>query len=105
MYDYPKIVTADANDGMEYPMITMDNGTDPGFRGLLCHEIGHNWFYGMVGSNETYRPLLDEGFAQLLKSWGMEILEGYHIKQRETTWKDQKRTEPLTYQMTTAYGL
>ena len=105
MYDYPKIVTADANDGMEYPMITMDNGTDPGFRGLLCHEIGHNWFYGMVGSNETYRPLLDEGFAQLLKSWGMEMLEGYHIKQRETTWKDQKRTEPLTYQMTSAYGL
>ena len=28
---------------------------------------------------------------QLLKSWGMEMLEGYHAQQREPTWKDQKK--------------
>ena len=46
LYRYPKIVAADAQDGMEYPMITLDGGGEPGYRGLLVHEIGHNWFYG-----------------------------------------------------------
>ena len=73
-YNYPKIVAADAGDGMEYPMITMDGGTYPGHQSLLIHEIGHNWFYGMVGSNETYRAALDEGFTQFLTAWGLKKL-------------------------------
>lgn len=76
MYQYPKMVAADARDGMEYPMLTLDGGSDPGYRGLLVHEIGHNWFYGMVGSNETYRASLDEGFTQFLTAWGLNRLEG-----------------------------
>ena len=50
MYVYNKIIVADARDGMEYPMITLDSGSDPGYRGLLAHEIGHQWFYAQVGS-------------------------------------------------------
>lgn len=76
MYDYPKMVAADANDGMEYPMLTLDGGGDPDFRGLLVHEIGHNWFYGMVGNNETYRAALDEGFTQFLTAWGLSRIDG-----------------------------
>jgi hypothetical protein len=76
MYAYPKMVAADAADGMEYPMLTLDGGSDPGYRSLLVHEIGHNWFYGMVGSNETYRAAMDEGFTQFLTGWGMRKLEG-----------------------------
>ncbi|MBX3101444.1 MAG: M1 family metallopeptidase [Bacteroidetes bacterium] len=76
LYGYPKMICADANSGMEYPMITLDGGTSPGYKGLFVHEIGHNWFYGMVGSNETYRAFLDEGFTQFLTSWGMVALEG-----------------------------
>ena len=49
------IILTDARDGMEYPMITLDGGQDPTYRGLLAHEIGHMWFYGQVGNNETYR--------------------------------------------------
>ena len=64
MYAYHKIIVADARDGMEYPMITLDGGKDPSYRGLLAHEIGHQWFYAQVGSNETYRAALDEGFTQ-----------------------------------------
>ncbi len=71
LYHYPKMVAADANDGMEYPMITMDGGRAPGYKGLLVHEIAHNWFYGMVGSNETYRAALDEGFTQFLTAEGL----------------------------------
>jgi len=76
MYCYPKIVAADAQDGMEYPMLTLDGGSEPGYRGLFAHEIGHNWFYGQVGNNETYRAALDEGFTQFLNSWGLCRIDG-----------------------------
>jgi aminopeptidase N len=80
MYGYPKMVAADASDGMEYPMLTLDGGRDPGYRGLLVHEIGHNWFYGMVGSNETYRAALDEGFTQFLTAWGLRKIDGDTVR-------------------------
>lgn len=75
-YMYPKMVVADADDGMEYPMLTLDGGTSPEYYSLLAHEIGHNWFYGMVGNNETYRAFLDEGFTQFLTVWAMEKVIG-----------------------------
>ena len=74
MYNYPKIVCADAADGMESPMITLDGGYYPSHQGLIAHEVGHNWFFGMVGSNETYRAALDEGFTQFLTAWCMRKL-------------------------------
>ena len=77
MYAWPKIIAADAQDGMEYPMITLDNGIYPNHQKLLAHEIGHMWFYGMVGSNETYRAMMDEGFTQFLEVWSMEKIEGH----------------------------
>ena len=75
-YVYPKIIVADARDGMEYPMLTLDGGLSPGYYGLLAHEVGHNWFFGMVGNNETYRASLDEGFTQFLTNWSMTSLFG-----------------------------
>ncbi len=80
MFAYPKMAAADAADGMEYPMLTLDGGSEPGYRGLLVHEIGHNWFYGMVGSNETYRAALDEGFTQFLTARGLEKIDGKYLK-------------------------
>ena len=75
-YVYPKMVVADAQDGMEYPMLTLDGGSDPEYRGLLAHEIGHNWFFGMVGNNETYRAFMDEGFTQFLTCWALRKIDG-----------------------------
>lgn len=95
LYHYPKMVAADANDGMEYPMITMDGGREPGYRGLLVHEIAHNWFYGMVGSNETYRAALDEGFTQFLTSDGLIRIDGDTFKEDMPKGKWRQRfTEP-----------
>ena len=76
MYEYPKMVVADARDGMEYPMLTLDGGWDPNYRELLVHEVAHNWFYGMIGNNETYRAPLDEGFTQFLTAWGLAKIDG-----------------------------
>jgi len=76
MYAYPKIVVADARDGMEYPMLTLDGGWDPDYRDLIAHEVGHNWFFGMIGTNETYRAFMDEGFTQFLTCWAYEKIDG-----------------------------
>ncbi|MCC7302162.1 MAG: M1 family metallopeptidase [Bacteroidia bacterium] len=78
MYVYPKMIVADARDGMEYPMLTLDGGEDPGYRDLIAHEVGHNWFFGMIGTNETYRAALDEGFTQFLTCWAMEKIDGLY---------------------------
>ncbi len=74
MYAYPKMVAADARDGMEYPMLTLDGGNWPGHQYVIAHEVGHNWFFGMVGNNETYRACMDEGFTQFLTAWSIKKL-------------------------------
>ena len=88
MYTYHKIIVADARSGMEYPMITLDRGRDPGYRGLLIHEIAHMWFFGQVGNNETYRAALDEGFTQFLTAWGTEAIEGEYMTRDSSYVKD-----------------
>ena len=91
MYVYHKVIVADARSGMEYPMITLDGGSDPGYRDLLAHEIGHMWFFGQVGNNETYRALLDEGFTQFLTAWAMIKIDGEYMQEFKSKSKWAKR--------------
>lgn len=88
MYEYPKMVVADAEDGMEYPMLTLNSGKSPHYRGVIAHEIGHNWFYGMLGSNETYRAMMDEGFTQFLTAWSLIKLDGEIYKPYQKDFKN-----------------
>jgi len=46
--------------GMEYPMATLING--PGL-GTVFHEWMHSWYQGMLGTNESEYPWMDEGFT------------------------------------------
>lgn len=53
-----------SSGGMEYPMITLI--TSPGADAenldiVITHEVGHNWFYGILGTNERDNPWMDEG--------------------------------------------
>lgn len=52
-----------AGGGMEYPMITIINEAEDAFDldVVIAHEVGHNWFYGMLASNERDHPWMDEG--------------------------------------------
>jgi len=43
---------------------------------LFAHELAHNWFYGMVGSNETAQAFLDEGLTSYAETATMEALYG-----------------------------
>ncbi len=61
---------------MEYPMLTLCGGFDPDYRTLLIHEMTHNWFQGMVGTNETYRAYLDEGFTQFYTADTYQFIDG-----------------------------
>jgi hypothetical protein len=51
-----------AGSGMEYPMVTV---TDPF---ATIHEVGHNWFYGILASNEREFPWQDEGVNSYLEN-------------------------------------
>jgi hypothetical protein len=55
--------TISAGGGMEYPMITIigNMGDVKGLDNVIAHEVGHNWFYGILGSNERDHPWMDEG--------------------------------------------
>ena len=68
-YDYPtvQVVEGPSNEssgGMEYPMITLITKPDASIEeldGVITHEIGHNWFMSMLGSNERAHTWMDEG--------------------------------------------
>lgn len=50
--------------GMEYPTITaihIPKGTDKELDLTIEHEVGHNWFYAILGTDERRYPWLEEG--------------------------------------------
>lgn len=53
-----------AGGGMEYPTITVIAGASSAksLDEVIAHEVGHNWFYGILASNERDHPFMDEGF-------------------------------------------
>lgn len=52
-----------AGAGMEYPTVTVLGASDNRafHEEVTLHEVGHNWFYGILGSNERKNPWMDEG--------------------------------------------
>ncbi len=52
-----------AGAGMEYPNITVlpGDGDSMNLELVVAHEVGHNWFYGMLGTNERKYAWMDEG--------------------------------------------
>jgi hypothetical protein len=45
--------------GMEYPGLVLSQASAT----PVIHELGHQWFYGIVGDDEYTTPWLDEGFT------------------------------------------
>jgi hypothetical protein len=68
-YEYPTVQAVEgpknnSSGGMEYPMITLITSPDETAEtldGVITHEVGHNWFMSMLGSNERDHTWMDEG--------------------------------------------
>ncbi|MBI1315468.1 M1 family peptidase [bacterium] len=79
-YPYPRFTVIQGGDGgMEYPMCTMVLGAAKpdqieGFVGLMVHEAAHNWFYGIIATDEQRYPWMDEGFTSYAEAVVMEGL-------------------------------
>ncbi len=95
-YHHPKMIVADAQDGMEYPMLTLCGGFDPTYRSLLVHEMTHNWFQGMIGTNENYRAFMDEGFTQFYTADTYQYIDGpIMLEPKPKSNYVEKFTEPV----------
>ncbi len=63
--------------GIEYPgvIVVADaywNAADTFFEVVVAHEIGHQWFYSLVGSNQLEYPFVDESltsFTEYVYFW------------------------------------
>lgn len=73
-YPYNHVTAVDGvlseGGGMEYPNITIigESGNAYGLEEVIMHEVGHNWFYGMLASNERKHPWMDEGMNSFIEA-------------------------------------
>ena len=64
-YPYPQISAVEGPiSGMEYPMLAMEDKNPDKYAlyNVITHEIGHQWYPMIVGSNERVHMWQDEGF-------------------------------------------
>ena len=77
-YPYNHVTAVDgsisAGGGMEYPNITVigESYNDYSHDLVITHEVGHNWFYGILGSNERENAWMDEGINSFFENRHME---------------------------------
>jgi hypothetical protein len=70
-YPYNQVTAVDgtisAGGGMEYPNVTVIGSASSAveLELVIVHEVGHNWFYGILGTNERVHGWMDEGLNTL----------------------------------------
>lgn len=118
-YDHVTAVdgTISAGGGMEYPNVTVigSSSSKEELEVVIVHEVGHNWFYGLLGSNERDHAWMDEGLNTLNEIRYMEtkypnntrltdmargIASALHFE--DLGHHDMSH---LTYVLTAAYGI
>lgn len=79
----PPLEAAAGAGGMEYPTLVTTSGDTvfarPGLRlpeYVTVHEVGHNWFQGMLASNEAVEAWLDEGVNEWADGKVMDEMYG-----------------------------
>ena len=105
-YPYPRLTVvvpprgAGGAAGMEYPTLFVGEGPWFPLPGLVyggtedtaAHELAHQWFQGLLASNEVMYPFLDEGLA----TWtGMDLMRALHEARRAGDAPDLPADDPL----------
>jgi hypothetical protein len=57
---------------------------------VIIHEVGHNWFYGLLGSNEREHPWMDES----INSFYEKIIKDQYVQEHPGT-KNETRAENI----------
>jgi len=107
VYPYPNAINVGGPvGGMEFPGITFDwwQSKNKHLYALISHEIGHNWYPMIVGSDERRDAWMDEGWATFFPNFYIKdhlgknkalqiILEGFSCLKVG----DPLGVEPRTY--------
>ena len=84
-YPYSHITAVEAKmgfeGGMEYPCITAITPTasEKDLESVLEHEAGHNWFQGILASDELRHPWMDEGINSYYGNRFKKEASNYHL--------------------------
>lgn len=93
-YPYPVAVNeAGIAGGMEYPGILFDGIDDKGktLFWVTAHEIGHNWFPMIVGSDERRFAWMDEGFNTFIDVYASdEFNKGEYAPKRDSEYAEKE---------------
>jgi hypothetical protein len=92
-YPYPTAINvAGPVAGMEYPMIVFCGDEAGGFDlyTVTTHELGHQWFPMIVGSNERLYAWMDEGFNTFINIYSVRSFY------RDSLW-DRHRGDPQAW--------
>lgn len=98
-YPYSEIKIVQANfciGGMEFPNLVLvgDEVIDyKTYEYIIVHELAHQWWYGVVGNNQTKYAWLDEGLAEFSsamfykKNQGYDFSYDFLVKQANTSFE------------------
>jgi hypothetical protein len=79
-YPYPtlRVVQSAGGYAMESPaLVWLPSGLDASrYRYLVTHEVAHQWFYGLVGSNQAREPFADEAAADFVTRYVLASRRG-----------------------------
>jgi hypothetical protein len=93
-YPYPVAINeAGHAGGMEYPGILFDGmgSKGEGLFSLIAHEIGHNWFPMVVGSDERRFAFMDEGFNTFIDIYASDVFnKGEYAPKRDGEYAPNK---------------
>ncbi len=92
--------------GMEYPQLVMSQASG----GVIVHELGHQWWFGIEGDDEYAEPWLDEAFA----TYATDLFYGHDGEGCTLNWPSDgaRVTNSMAYwdehpteYFTTVYGI
>ncbi|MBP9152486.1 MAG: M1 family metallopeptidase [Flavobacteriales bacterium] len=119
-YPYKQFSVIQGGDGgMEYPMATLvtSGRSYGGLLSVTVHEAFHNWYYGVLATNESKYPWMDEGFTSYAQDYVLNALSSKPVSnphandiQRLAELHKNGVEEPLTthadhYQTNYCYGI